>query len=904
MSQPPVDTAPTSTTVVRRSPADQAAELDLFFRNAPVGVAFIDRQMRYLSVNARLASYHGVPVEEHYGKKIFEVIPTMANEVISAVRRVFVTGDPLFNHESTSLDPDGSERVWLTNYFPLRTSGGEIQSVAVMVLDISARKTAEHSLTVQKAYLEQLLELAPEAVVIVDTKNIVQRTNREFTNFFGYTPSEAIGRDLDELVVPEDRRDEGRWLDREAERGVEISIETVRRRKDGSRLEVSLLVAPIAVGGGQLAVYCIYRDITEQKRAEKQMRSSEDRYRRLVELSPDGVWIQHEGKIVFVNSACMKLLGASRPEQLIGKNVLDIVHPDYHDIVKTRMVQSMRPGGSVPFLEEKFVRLDGTIVDVEVAATSFQFSDLPAAQAIVHDLTDRKRAERDLLAAEAKFRLLVEQLPAITYRAEFGVYGRWLYVSPQIQPLLGYTPEEWMRDPKIWYSRIHPDDAGKVAEAEEKAASTGTPFEAEYRIRARDETYRWFSDLATVVHDSSGQTPCMQGVMMDITERKLLEAQLRQSQKMEAIGQLAGGIAHDFNNLLMVIRGHADMLATAVDRPEKNVQPILKAADRATSLIKQLLAFSRMQVLQLEILDMNDIVTELGNILPRLFTGGIEIITELEPHLGKVRADAVQVEQVILNLAVNARDAMPKGGKLTIRTANITTGPQHRTWVPAPPVGDYVALIISDTGSGMPPEVQARIFEPFFTTKEKGRGTGLGLATAYGIVKQSSGYIWVESAPNKGTTFTIYLPAVEPPPAQSAGRQTQSCVSQGTETVLVVDDEESIRDLATQYLTRCGYHVLTATDGADAKRLAEQHEGEIDILLTDTMMPNMNGRELVRAIRQSRPKIKIIYMSGYLEFNTNPQEGFDQIYYLQKPFGLEALGQKIKSVLTAEPVQN
>jgi two-component system cell cycle sensor histidine kinase/response regulator CckA len=890
-------------TVVRRSAADQAAELDLFFRTAPIGVAFIDRQMRYLSINARLASYHGVAVDDHIGKKVFEVIPTLANEVSSAVRRVFVTGDPLLNHESSSTDTDGNEHIWLANYFPMRSGGGDIQSVAVMVLDITERKNVEQNLAVQKVYLEQLLELAPEAVVIVDTKNIVQRTNREFTNFFGYTAAEAIGRDLDELVVPAEKSDEGRWLDREAERGVEISIETVRRRKDGSRIEVSLLVAPIAVAGGQVAVYCIYRDITNQKRAEKELRASEDRYRRLIELSPDGIWIQHEGKIVFVNSACMKLLGASRPEQLIGKNVLDLIHPDYHQVVKTRMTQSMKPGGSVPFLEEKLVRLDGTTVDVEIAATSFEFSDLPAAQAIVHDLTDRKRAERDLLAAEAKFRLLVEQLPAITYRAEFGVNGRWLYVSPQIKNLLGFTPEEWMSDPKIWFSRIHPDDAARVKESEERAIATGSPFEAEYRLKARDDSYRWFSDLASVVQDDGGP-PCMQGVMMDITERKLLEAQLRQSQKMEAIGQLAGGIAHDFNNLLMVIRGHADMLSTVVQKPEANVQPILKAADRAAALIKQLLAFSRMQVLQLQTMDLNDVVTELGDILPRIFSNNIETLIKLEPHLGKVRADAVQVEQVILNLAVNARDAMPDGGKLVIRTANVVTGPEDRARIPAPLPGNYVALIISDTGSGMSPEVQARIFEPFFTTKEQGRGTGLGLATVYGIVKQSSGYIWVDSAPGRGTTFTVYLPQVEPPPQRAAERPTQTCASQGTETVMVVDDEESIRDLATQYLTRCGYKVLTATDGADAKRLATEHTGQIDLLLTDTMMPHMNGRELVRAIRTVRPEIKVIYMSGYLEFNSNPLEGADGIYYLQKPFGLEALGQKIKAVLAAEPIQN
>jgi two-component system, cell cycle sensor histidine kinase and response regulator CckA len=885
----------------QRRSIDEFAELDLLYRTAPIGLAFVDREMRFRRVNDQLANFNGRAAADHIGKTLSEMIPGMALQMESLVRLVLVKNEPVLNREMHGATParPSEARDWLVSYFPLRITSGEVRGVTIVILDITSRKQAERSLTIQKAYLEQLVESAPEAIAIVDTKNIVQQVNREFTRLFGYATNEAVGKDLDRLVVPEDKQSEGKWLDQEAERGVNANIETVRRRKNGTRVDVSLLVAPVSIEGGQIAVYCIYRDISNRKRAEAEVRQSEERYRRLIELSPDAIWIVHDDTLVFVNSACLKLLGATSPEQIIGKRVLDIVHPSYHEVVKSRMAEARGTGRGVPFLEEKFVRLDGTTVDVEVAASVFSSGNEHGAQVIVHDLTERKRAEMDLLQAETKFRLLVEQLPAITYMADFGPNGRWHYVSPQIEAILGFTASEWMADPGFWYSRLHPDDAAKAIDLEENCEKTGQPLAAEYRLKARDGSYRWFTDLGRVVIDTNTRARSIQGVMLDITDKRQLEAQLRQSQKMEAIGQLAGGIAHDFNNILMVVRGHTDLLLNnASEKPLENVAQIQKAADRAAALTKQLLAFSRMQILKPEVLDLNAVVTDIGTMLPRLISSNIHLKVELEPVLGRVRADAVQIEQVLLNLAVNARDAMPQGGTLTVRTTNTTLEPGNPQRLPVTAPGPYVALIVTDTGAGMDAETQARIFEPFFTTKAKGRGTGLGLATVYGIVKQSEGFIAVESTPGRGTTFTVYLPPVDAPARIQAAPENTAKPQCGAETILVVDDETGIRELATEYLQRCGYTVLAAGDGVEAKDIAEHHSGPIHLLLTDTVMPKMGGHELVRAMTELRPKVKVIYMSGYLEFNASTHiQSAEGAHYLQKPFELSALANKVRTAL-------
>jgi two-component system cell cycle sensor histidine kinase/response regulator CckA len=515
---------------------------------------------------------------------------------------------------------------------------------------------------------------------------------------------------------------------------------------------------------------------------------------------------------------------------------------------------------------------------------------------------ERDRAKAELRAAESRYRTLVERLPAITYVAELGAEGPWHYVSPQIESILGFSPEEWLADPMNWMDRIQPEDRHIALAAEKRFQETHELFQAEYRMFARDGRVLWFRDEAVMLRDTDSQRLLMQGVLYDITERKRLEDQLRHSQKMEAVGQLAGGVAHDFNNLLMLIQAHNERLRerlAASDPAHKDAVEIERAVTRAASLTCQLLAFSRKQVLQPKVLDLNAVLSGVATMLDRLIGKNIELNVAPARSLWRVKADPGQMEQVILNLAVNARDAMPQGGKLVIETRNVEVDEAYARSHEAVSPGRYVRLTISDTGIGMDTETQARMFEPFFTTKEPGKGTGLGLATVYGVVKQTGGCIWVSSAPGQGTTFEIYLPQIEEVEGSAAsGKKTQlSNAPNGTETVLLVEDQDGIRELVGEFLRRNGYTVLLAVDGDEALRVAAAHGDVINLLLTDVLMPNIGGRELAERLTQVRPQMRVLFMSGYPEHAALGGESMGPpAAVLQKPFSMDNLARKIRSL--------
>jgi PAS domain S-box-containing protein len=516
---------------------------------------------------------------------------------------------------------------------------------------------------------------------------------------------------------------------------------------------------------------------------------------------------------------------------------------------------------------------------------------------------ERDQAKAELRAAESRYRTLVERLPAITYVAELGAEGPWHYVSPQIESILGFSPAEWLSAPANWMDRIQPEDRHIALAAEKRFQETQELFQAEYRMLARDGRVLWFRDEAVLLRDTDSQKLLMQGVMYDITERKRLEDQLRHSQKMEAVGQLAGGVAHDFNNLLMLIQAHNERLRerlTVNDAAHKDAVEIEHAVVRAASLTRQLLAFSRKQVLQPKVLDLNVVLADVAKMLDRLIGKSIELKVEQGQFLWRVKADPGQMEQVILNLAVNARDAMPQGGKLVIETCNVEIDEAYARSHESVSPGRYVRLTVGDTGIGMDTQTQARMFEPFFTTKEPGKGTGLGLATVYGVVKQTGGWIWVASEPGEGTTFEIYLPQIEEVEKSmtiSAKKAIPATAPTGTETVLLVEDQDGIRDLVGEFLRRKGYTVLHAVDGEEALRLAEHHD-EINLLLTDVLMPNIGGRELAERLTQERPRMKVLFMSGYTEQTSLGGEAVGQpAAVLQKPFSMDNLARKIRNVL-------
>ena len=603
------------------------------------------------------------------------------------------------------------------------------------------------------------------------------------------------------------------------------------------------------------------------------------------------------GKFVYVNSAYARMIGDTTREAMLGKSWRDVSDPQNRAPVELEIREALKQHGKW-FGPLTLHHSGGKVVRAEMAVTT-----LPDGGTICvsHDITERVSEQRARAETEIKYRTLIEQVAAISYIAELGTHGQWLYVSPQIETILGFTTEEWLSTSRDWLLRIPSEDHPIVISAEERSAR-GEPFQAEYRLTRKDGETIWVSDTAVVVRGSDSH-PVMEGLIVDITDRKMLEEQLQQARKMEAVGRLAGGVAHDFNNLLTIIKGYVEMAQQrCLDRPElhSDIRRIEEAADRAVTLVRQLLAFSRKQVLRPKVLDLNTIVTNLDPLLRRLMSEIIEMKTLVSDEVGAIKADPGQIEQVIMNLVVNARDALPNGGRILIETSNVdldsTYTRDHAVVVPGP----YVLLAVTDTGVGMTPDTVGHIFEPFYTTKESGRGTGLGLSTVYGIVKQSGGYIWVYSELGKGTTFKVYLPRVtDAIPASAVTAITPSSTTRkGHETILLVEDEPDLRELTQMVLSERGYTVIAAPSPAEAERLAGNNGAEIHLLLTDVVMPGISGRELAKRLTSRFTNLRVMYMSGYT-YNVIAQDGTleEGISFLQKPFTPKALTEKVREAL-------
>ena len=517
------------------------------------------------------------------------------------------------------------------------------------------------------------------------------------------------------------------------------------------------------------------------------------------------------------------------------------------------------------------------------------------------------RMRRKLVEGEELFRLITEN--AADMIAVVDANGERLYNSPSYQRVLGYSPEE-LRDTSS-FEQVHPDDRELVKAAAKEAISAGTGRRIEYRMRHKEGGWRTLESTASTIIDGEGRVEKLVIVNRDISTRRRLEEQLRQAQKMEAVGRLSGGIAHDFNNLLGIIIGYGEILDEELDPAHplrESVGEVLKAGRQAASLTRQLLAFSRQQVLAPKVLDLSVVISEVEKMLGRLIGEDIELSTISEPELGRVKTDQGQIEQVILNLAVNARDAMPHGGKLIIETSNVEVDEVFAQQSPYPiEIGSYVCLAVRDTGVGMNAATQAQIFEPFFTTKEKGKGTGLGLSMVYGVVKQSGGYITVNSELGAGTTFKIYLPRVDAPLEREHAGASVPTSLQGTETILLVEDETGLRTLTCALLARCGYKVLAAQNATEALEASQQYQGPIHLMLTDVVMPGVNGRVLAQQLAQSRPDTKVVYMSGYTGQTFSGHAILDPgSRFLAKPFTRETLARRIREALdgvTAEVVK-
>ena len=1108
-----------------------------------------------------------------------------------------------------------SERVRVQGEDEISNLAGSINQM------LASLERAEREREVPEAYLEGLFESAPEAVVIVDSQRRVVRVNQEFSQMFGYSLEEARGRELDRLIVPAARVEEAQALNAEVEQGKSVSLETQRRTSAGRTVDVSILGTPVKIGGGRVAFYAIYRDITERKRsellqsalyriaekantaqnlddlfagihkilselmfakncyialydpaselvsfpyfvdekdlvappphkfrrglteyvlrtgkpllatpkilddlvrrgeldarvgarsrdwigvplkqgestfgvltiqtyeenvrygeAEKEIltfvsqqiasavlnrrnqdaiRESESRFRSLAENAAPALYIYAQ-RFYYLNPSTARLFGYSREELMAMEDPWQIlVHPEFCEMTRQRAQARLR-GESVPsHYEFKIVTKTGEERWVDFSASSpIQFAGKPANIAIAVDITERKWAEQlqtalyriatttssaqdlqelfaeiheivgelmdarnfyvalydaikdlvsfpyfvdeedatdeprppkkglteyllrtgqPLLANPEVFERLVASgevetvgapsldwlgVPLKTgdnvfgvlvvqsysekvrygerekeiltfvshhvasaiqhkrnqdalrdsemrYRtlvqsAVYGIFGwnleqRFTDVNPALVAILGYeSPEDVLALPSA--SDVYVDPA-QHEEIVNTLLTVGQLRGMEVQWRRRDGKSITVRLSGRTLLDQHGTTG-FEIIVEDITERRLLEEQLRQSQKMEAVGQLAGGVAHDFNNLLTIIKGNSQLLLERLheaDSRRGGVEQIQKAADKAASLTSQLLAFSRKQVVAFRVLDLNAVLSNMIQLLPRLLGERIELSIVQGKELGSVKADPGQIEQIIMNLALNARDAMPSGGRLTLETRNVDLDCSYSDQQIQVEAGRYVQLAVSDTGVGIDPEALPHIFEPFFTTKPAGKGTGLGLSTVYGIVQQSNGYIWAYSDPGVGTTFKLYLPRVDQRAETLDAQPSSSEVSAGFETVLLVEDEDGVRSLIQLLLQRNGYRVLEAHNAEHALQIAESTKDKIHLLLTDLILPRLGGRELAERITAFRPEIKCLFMSGYTDDSVLKSGVFEnQTPFLQKPFSMEALLHKIRDVL-------
>jgi two-component system, cell cycle sensor histidine kinase and response regulator CckA len=669
--------------------------------------------------------------------------------------------------------------------FAIHDARGRVTNAVVQHVDLTEQRKAEAALQESASTLEGALSSMTDAVFISDVDGRFTHFNEAYATFHRFrTPAECPKTLAGYLALLEVFLGKGvpappqRWAVPRALRGETASnVEyTLRRRDTGETWIGCFSFGPIRDRGGTIVgSVVVARDVTESRRSESALQESEQRFRALVDGAPEGIFVQSDGRITFVNPSMVSLLGAKRPEDLLGAQFMTWVAPEYRDLVSERVRQQRETGQAVPPAEQDYLRIDGSRVPVEVTAVALPFQGSGAHLVFVRDRTARRNA----------------------------------------------------------------------AAAQES-----------------------------------------------------LRSQLLQAQKMESIGRLAAGVAHDFNNILMVQKGYCEVIKRSLKGDDPLCQHLLeieRAADRAAALTQQLLAFSRKQALAPRNIDLNVLVTNLDQMLRRLIGEDIELLTVSTPRPAIVRADPGQVEQVLVNLAVNARDAMPDGGKLTIEVAEVdldeTYADSHVGVIP----GGHVMLAVSDTGCGMDEEVKRHLFEPFFTTKGEGHGTGLGLSTVYGIVQQSGGSVWVYSEPSRGTTFKVYLPRVDAAPAPLPAEETAPIHGNG-ELVLVIEDEPALRGLAKLVIERLGYRVVAAENGGAALIRVEEEGLRPDVILTDVVMPGMNGRVLVERLSRTLPSVKVIYMSGYTD-DAVLHHGIHHtgVGFLQKPFSISDLAAALEA---------
>ncbi len=762
----------------------------------------------------------------------------------------------------------------------------------------------EEALRASEEKYRRLVENLGEGVAVIDPEGQILFTNPAAETIIGAPPRGLAGRNVAEFITGNLGT---AFAAAEEQRTGATHVSTHElKRVDGKVLHIESTSTPhYGVDGSFQGFLAIFRDITEFRELQESLETERVRLLTVIDAVPDVIFLKdRRSRFVLANKAQAELLGVRTPRDLLGKTDRDFVSRVFADQYEKDDQRVMDTGQSLFNVEEKALTADGT--ERHVLTTKVPVKDARGAitslVGISRDVTERTRTEQALNASERKYRSIVQNMNDALYVHEFS--GRILDVNDRACQMLGYERGQIMGRNVMDFSA--PESQGSAATLLARLLADGSAVFEVMQVRADGSTFP--VEVSTKVVSTEGNG-LLQAVVRDLTERARAEAerasleeQLRQAQKMEAVGRLAGGIAHDFNNLLTVITGNVEMCLDLAAR-DRNLRAYLDeighASRRAASLTAQLLAYSRRQILQPRIVNLGSLVAGMVGMLQRLLGEDVSIHTRLPEALGMVRVDPGRIEQVIMNLAINSRDAMPQGGILTIQTSDVVLGEEDARELRGAPPGQYMLLSISDTGTGMDTATLERLFEPFFTTKETGKGTGLGLATVYGIVKQSEGHIACESEVGRGTTFRIYLPRVRTDPAESEQAEiTTASPRGGQETILLVEDDEPVRRLVTSVFEARGYTVLNAESGGDALAALSTFQGAPDLLVTDVVMPGMNGKEVAREVQGRHPGISVLFISGYAE-NAIAHHGVldPGVHFIQKPFTSAELLRKVRSIL-------
>lgn len=863
-------------------------------------------QFRFVSERAQ--EILGYPVEQWLKEPDFWSRHLHAEDrewVLASCRKAGETGgDTTLEYRMIAAD---GRVVWIRDNARVVLGGKGPAQLRGLMVDITETKQAQHALQKSEATNRALLGAIPDLMLRIrsDGTYLNCKASRELP--FGVDPASMIGSNVLKVLPPEVAVEAMFLIGRALDTG-DTQVHEFRLYGDDASRDLEARI----VASGENEVLVLVRDITSRKRAEEAVRAAEAELRRVLSSVSDCIWtaeVDSDGQVrlLYISPVIAKISGRppeyyAGPEQWYGQ-----AHPDDRARFEEFLRQTAaRPGGSRQ-IEYRVVWPDGSIRWVRTAATASRLDENRVrVDGVDADITGSKLADEARRQASEALEAVIQASPLAIFALD--LEGRIKSWNPAAERIFGWAACEVLDismpllgapDPEVFHALIERGKRGEMM--------NGIEVTQQRKDGSLVEVAIW----TALLRDEAGAPSGFMTVAADISQRRQLEEQLRQSQKMEAVGRLAGGVAHDFNNLLTVITGYGYMLlddlqANRCEPLRGSVEEILRAVDKASALTNQLLAFSRRQIARPKPIDLTVLVADMDRMLRRVIGEHIEVVAELSPDLGIVRADPGQIEQVLMNLIVNSRDAMPGGGRITVRTENVEFDVDSATVPFGAPRGRYVKLSVTDTGHGMDEATKARVFEPFFTTKDPGKGTGLGMSLVYGIIKQAGGEIEVASGVGEGTSIAIYLPRIEEAAQQGSEAPAPSEAECGSETILLVEDEDDVRKLVVDVLTQRGYSVLETSRPDEAVLMCEEHPKEIHLLLTDVVMPGMNGRELAERLAWMRPEMKAVYMSGYTQ-DAKICGGLEALF-LRKPFTPSVLAKKIRQVLDeageTEPVSH